>query len=82
MAKKQKTRVFIVSEPETAYFTKRTLERALSKATRHITQDAMQRMGYVITVKRGWLVKEYSNGTRERVSKIPKVKTPRKIVLD
>jgi len=81
MAKK-KSNASAVSEPEVEYLTKRNLERALSKATRHITQDAMERMGYVVTVSRGWVVKLYSNGRRERVSKIPTVKTSKKIVLD
>jgi hypothetical protein len=82
MAKKKKGNLHTVKEPETVYLTTRILERALRKATRNLTEDAMKRMGYIVTVVDGWVVKKYPDGKSERLSKLPKVKTPKKIALD
>ena len=62
-----------VNEPETAYLTTRILERALRKATRNLTNEAMEIMGYIVTVTDGWVVRINNDGTQERISKIKKV---------
>ena len=80
--KKQKKEVSQeVHEPETAYLTTRALERALSKATRNLTDEAMALMGYVVTVEDNWVVKKYKDGKVERLEKIEKVKLSPNIEL-
>ena len=70
-----------VEEPKTAYLTTRTIERALSKATRNLTADAMELMGYVITVEDNWVVKKYKDGTIERIEEIEKITLDKDIEL-
>ena len=64
----------VVKEPETAYLTTRALERALSKATRNLTEKAMDIQGYVVTIHNKWVVKKYKDGRVERMKRIRSVK--------
>ena len=70
-----------VQEPITAYLTTRTLERALSKATRHLTEEEMELMGYVVTMEDNWVVKKYKDGKVERITEIEKVTLDKNIEL-
>lgn len=67
---------------ERAYLSKRMMLRALRKATLHLTDDAMERMGYIVTVSDGWVVKKPKVGKMVRMYKLPKVNMHKKIVLD
>ena len=64
----------VVKEPETAYLTTRALERALSKATRNLTEKAMDIQGYVVTMENNWVVKKYKSGRVVRMKRIRSVK--------
>ena len=62
-----------VEEPATAYLTTQTLERALSKATRNLTKEAMELMGYEVTVEDNWVVRKYKDGRVEKIEEIEKI---------
>jgi hypothetical protein len=64
------------------YLTKRALERAVSKGTRHTSDEAISKRGHIVTTKDGWVVKVNSNGTEEKISKLPVTKKITRIVLD
>ena len=81
MKKDKNTTTGKVEEPETTYLTTRAIERALSKATRHLTEEAMDLMGYVITVEDNWVVKKYKDGKVERIEEIERVKLNKNIEL-
>jgi len=81
MKKGKNDLVKVAQEPETTYLTTRAIERALSKATRHLTEEAMELMGYVVTVEDNWVVKKYKDGTVERIEEIKKVKLDKNIDL-
>ena len=72
--KKFRTAKLMVKETETAYLTTRALERALSKATRNLTEKAMDIQGYVVTMENNWVVKKYKSGRVERMKRIRSVK--------
>ncbi|MFI5451361.1 hypothetical protein ACHMWN_04315 [Pedobacter sp. UC225_61] len=50
-----------------SYLTKRTLVAKAKSAGKFAAKSAMTTMGYVVTVKDGWLVKQYSDGNIEKV---------------
>jgi hypothetical protein len=79
MAKKQRA---IAREPKTAYLTKRAIKRAVSKGTRHISEDAVTRKGYVVTTAKGWVVRVDRQGKQTRITKIKTAKPSGKISLD
>ncbi|HMI02500.1 MAG TPA: hypothetical protein VK541_08470 [Pedobacter sp.] len=53
-----------------SYLTKRTLVAKAKSAGKFAAKNAMETMGYVVAVKDGWLVKQYSNGDIEKVSEV------------
>jgi len=53
-----------------SYLTKRILLSRARRAGHHAASQAMSLMGYVVTVKDGWLVKQYANGITEQLQKI------------
>lgn len=54
----------------TASLTKRRLIRAIRKATRDLSADAMKVKGYVIKAENGWVVKVNHTGQKKRLSRI------------
>ena len=54
-----------------AYLTKRIIVRRAKMAGRLAARRAMETMGFVITTRKGWLVKKYADGQIEEISKIP-----------
>lgn len=53
-----------------AYLDKRTLIGKARSAGKIAARNAMDLMGYVVTVKDGWVVREYSNGSIEQIEKL------------
>jgi hypothetical protein len=53
-----------------AYLTKRTLLSKAKSAGKIAAKNAMEIMGYVVTVKDGWVVKEHQDGTIEQLEKL------------
>lgn len=54
------------------YLTKRTLQRATSKAGRTLSIEAMNIKGYVIRAEKGWVVRINDDGTKVRLKAIEK----------
>lgn len=52
------------------YLTKRLLLSKAKSAGHNAAIQAMDVMGYVVTVRDGWLVKQYANGVIEQLEKI------------
>jgi len=55
-----------------AYFSKQSLERAVSKGTKEESQIAIDVVGYTVKELEGWVVKEFEDGTIEKISEIEK----------
>lgn len=55
-----------------AYLDKRTTVRLAQSAGKKAASAAMVAMGHVVTLKGGWVVKQYENGTEEKISRIAK----------
>ncbi len=53
-----------------SYLTKRMLVSKARSAGKIAAKNAMQIMGYVVTVKDGWIVKQYENGTIEQIEQL------------
>jgi hypothetical protein len=53
-----------------AYLTKRTLISKAKSAGKLAAKDAMEIMGYVVTVKDGWIVEQYEDGRIVKLSEI------------
>jgi hypothetical protein len=52
------------------YLTKRTLVRRAKTAGRIAAKNAMSIMGYVVTVRDGWVVKIHENGQIEQLKQL------------
>ena len=65
-----------------AYLTKRVLTRAIGKATKGISIEAMLLKGYVVQVENGWVIKIYRDGKKEKISPLNRTNTRKKVVLD
>jgi len=63
------------------YLTTRILASVARKAAKTAASDAMKRMGFVVTVEKGWVVRKYPNKT-ERIHRVTTRRTPLKIALD
>ena len=81
MKKNNKNQLNAVEEPQTAYLTTRALERALSKATKNLTDVAMSLKGFVVIKEGEWIVKKFQDGKIEKIEKIQKVKLSKNIDL-
>lgn len=55
------------------YLTKRTLVRKAKSAGKAAAKKAMSVMGYVVTVKDGWVVKIYRDGRIEKLHQVKNV---------
>lgn len=55
-----------------AYLDKRTTVRLAQSAGKKAASNAMVTMGHVITLKGGWVIKRYENGTEEKISRVAK----------
>lgn len=70
-------------EAPVAYLTKDVLVRAINKGTRNLAAEALELMGYVVTVRDGWVVKLDADGNLiEKISKLEESKRSGKITLD
>ena len=52
------------------YPTKRLLIRKAQSAGRAAAKEAMELMGYVVTVKDGWVVKLFPDGSNEKIKQL------------
>lgn len=69
-------------QKETAYITKRILWQSSLRAVMLASKKAMRIAGYVVKVQNEWVVREYKDGTIQKILKLsPEVK-PQEIVLD
>jgi hypothetical protein len=64
-----------------SYFSARSLERAVSKGTKDVSKIAIDLVGYTVVEMKGWVVKEFEDGSYEKISKIEKFTTSH-FVLD
>ncbi len=55
-----------------AYLDKRTTVRLAKSAGKKAASAAMATMGHVVTIKGGWVVKQYENGVEEKISRVDK----------
>jgi len=53
-----------------AYLTKRTVVAKAKTAGKKASLAAMQKMGFVVTIQKGWVVKKYADGRIERINAI------------
>jgi hypothetical protein len=65
-----------------SYLTKRVLMRAIGKATRSVSSEAMHLKGYVVQVEKGWVVKIDKQGKREKIARLKRTHTNKKVALD
>jgi hypothetical protein len=82
MAKSIRKKAAQHAKKSSPYLTKRALERAVSKGTRHTADNAKTQRGHVVTAKNGWVVKVNRDGSEEKISKLPATKPNTPIVLD
>ncbi|CAG5067859.1 hypothetical protein DYBT9623_00586 [Dyadobacter sp. CECT 9623] len=54
----------------TIYLTKRMLISKVQQAGRVAAKEAMEVMGYVVTVRDGWVVKQHADGSIERIKEL------------
>jgi len=52
------------------YLTKRTLVSRAKSAGKAAAKNAMEVMGFVVTVKDGWVVKQYPDGHTEQIHQL------------
>lgn len=65
------------SEP--AYLTKRITVRKSKLGVKEAAKEAMETVGYVVKALDGWVVKEYHNGTIERIKQIETIEPPKNL---
>jgi hypothetical protein len=53
-----------------SYLTKRILVTKAKSAGRAAAKNAMEVMGYVVTVQDGWVVKQYQDGRVEQIQEL------------
>lgn len=53
-----------------AYLTKRIVVSKAKSAGKAAAKNAMELMGYVVTVKDGWVIKEHQDGKVEQIEKL------------
>jgi hypothetical protein len=67
--KKHRTSNHVTSDGY-SYLTKRLLVNKAKSAGAAAANDAMTVMGFVVTVKDGWVVKQYADGNTEQLQEI------------
>ena len=65
-----------------AYLTKRTLVQKSERAIQEASEKAMETIGYIIVARDGWIVKEYQDGTIERIKELETVDGNQELNLD
>jgi len=70
MATKKKTTSRNKTSDGFAYLTKRVLVSKARSAGKIAAKNAMEIMGYVVTVKDGWVVKQHQDGRVEQLEKL------------
>ena len=70
VAKKRKKPGQHVTSDGYSYLTKRLLLTRAKQAGQQAASQAMTLMGYVVTVKDGWLIKEHADGQIEQLQKV------------
>ena len=50
--------------------TKEEIIKILYKTTKEASNNAMNKIGYIVIAKDGWIVKEFKNGTIEKIKPI------------
>lgn len=71
-----------MSKSKIKYISKRLVLRGSKKAFKQAARQAMEENGFVVIAKDGWVVKEFSDGTVEKIEKIDTTTTDFKVVLD
>ena len=61
--------------------TKRVLLRAIQKATRKLSSEAMTLEGFIVQAENGWVIRTDGLGKCERLSRIVRARN-RQIILD
>ena len=70
------------SKKNKPYFTKRILIRKSTEAFQEASEKAMELLGYIVVARDGWVVKEYKDGTVEKIEKIEVNNKNQKLILD
>ena len=70
VARKRKKSGQHITSDGYSYLTKRLLVSKAKSAGHNAASQATNLMGYVVTIKDGWLVKQYGNGATEQLQKI------------
>ena len=70
------------SKKNKPYFTKRILIRKSTEAFKEASAKAMELLGYIVVARGCWIVKEYQDGTVERIEKIDPNTQNQKLILD
>jgi hypothetical protein len=70
MALKDKRKSAHITRDGYAYITKRFVVRRAQTAGRLAAARAMKTMGYVVTLRGGWVIKEHQDGSIERLVRI------------
>ena len=67
MAKSRRKATHTGASPgnKAAYISKRTVQRAISKGTRHISEEVMAKRGYIVTAHGDRVVKVFKDGQTE-----------------
>lgn len=67
---KTKVRSKRASSATKRYVTKRVIKTAVGAALRKASGRAMHSMGYVVKAENGWVIRENSDGTKRKITKI------------
>lgn len=70
MAKKKEAKSKRATRKTSAYLSKQTLLRAISKSSRSLSSSAMKQRGFVVTVENGWVVKKDKEGNTQQLQKL------------
>jgi hypothetical protein len=64
------------------YVSKRLVARGSKRAFKKAAGKAMEENGYVVVAKDGWVVKEFSDGTIERLHQLDTAVVNTEVLLD
>ncbi len=64
------------------YVSKRLVARGSKRAFKSAATKAMKENGYVVVARDGWVIKEFSNGTVERLHQLVEADANIKLLLD
>jgi hypothetical protein len=66
----------------TTYFSTQSLERAVKKGTKSVRKNAVKSAGYTVVQRGNWVVREFADGTYERISIIQTSQRSGRLALD